>query len=65
MEPAVGALQYRWLHPDSEPLGKRDDYFAELVEHLTVVTPEIDRRIARLFKRRAAEVDADVEDPRK
>jgi hypothetical protein len=28
-----------------------DDYFAELVEHLTAITPDIDRRVATILMR--------------
>jgi hypothetical protein len=52
METATGTLQFDWGLPDARVHTRRDDYFAELVERLTAVTPEIDRLIARCLRRR-------------
>jgi hypothetical protein len=54
MEPAIGNLQFTWSHPgqrDRDVQTKRDDYFVELVEHVTAVTPEIDRVVGQALSR--------------
>jgi hypothetical protein len=50
METATGTLQFDWRLPDHHVQSRRDDYFAELVERLTAVTPDIDRLIARCLR---------------
>jgi hypothetical protein len=37
---------------------RRDDYFAELVERLTAVTPDIDRLIAVCLRRKPVKLSA-------
>jgi hypothetical protein len=65
MEPAVGALQFVWIAGHRRRTASHEDYFVELVEHLTAVTPDIDRHVARvirLYRRHAhpaAEREAD------
>src|SRR6478672_12222498 len=51
MEPAIGALQFVWIAGHRRQFATHDDYFIELVEHLTSVTPDIDRRVARVISR--------------
>lgn len=66
MEPAIGALQFVWIGGHRRTLPWRDDYFIELVEHLTAVTPDIDRRVARVirsYRRHTRSRDHDRDDP--
>jgi hypothetical protein len=51
MEPAIGALQFVWIAGHRRQFATHDDYFIEIVEHLTSVTPDIDRRVAHVIRR--------------
>jgi len=51
MEPALGALQFVWIAGHRRQFATHDDFFIELVEHLTSVTPDIDRRFASVIRR--------------
>ena len=51
MEPAIGALQFVWISGHRRRPVAYDDYFVELVERLTSITPDIDRHVARVINR--------------
>jgi hypothetical protein len=51
MEPALGAFQFVWIAGHRRRVPLHDDYFIELVEHLTAITPDIDRHVARVIRR--------------
>ena len=67
MEPAVGALQFVWISGHRRRPVVHDDYFVELVERLTSITPDIDRHVARVinrYRRRVRQTDGpDRSDP--
>jgi hypothetical protein len=51
MTTGAATLQFVWISGHKREQPRYQDYFIEVVERLTAITPEIDQRVANVFRR--------------
>jgi len=55
MDTGSDTLQFVWIAGHKREQPRHQDYYAEVVERLTAVTPEIDERVANVMRQSVPE----------